>query len=231
MCDFGSPAQPARQVAPASVEYTSIQAAPMAAGVTRQAAPKAGAAVAQITRQKIDGLLFQNKRLFIAIDGRCAAGKTTLAAFLSGIYQCSVIPMDHFFLRKEQRTPGRLSEPGGNVDHERFLAEVLDQLRRGGDFSYRPYDCSQMGFGEAVCLPEKAVNIIEGSYSCHPSLFDFYDLRLFLTIKPEEQFRRILERNGPVRAEDFRNKWIPLEELYFSAFNIEGRCDLCVDCD
>lgn len=39
----------------------------------------------------------QNRSPFlIAIDGRCAAGKTTFAEKLSSIMECSVIHMDHF---------------------------------------------------------------------------------------------------------------------------------------
>ena len=42
----------------------------------------------------------QNRSPFlIAIDGRCAAGKTTFAEKLSSIMECSVIHMDHFFLK------------------------------------------------------------------------------------------------------------------------------------
>lgn len=79
--------------------------------------------------------------MLIAIDGRCAAGKTTFATHLQGLWDCNMFHMDDFFLRPSQRTPGRLREPGGNVDYERFLGEVLVPLRKGEPFSYCPYDC------------------------------------------------------------------------------------------
>ena len=44
------------------------------------------------------------KRLIIAIDGRCGAGKTTLAKQLENRMDCTVFHMDDFFLRPEQRT-------------------------------------------------------------------------------------------------------------------------------
>ena len=50
--------------------------------------------------------------------------------------------MDDFFLRPEQRTPERFSEPGGNVDRERFLSEVLLPLRQGEAVDYRRFDCA-----------------------------------------------------------------------------------------
>ena len=65
----------------------------------------------------------QNNLVLAAIDGRCASGKTTLAAQLQQQFDGSVIHMDHFFLRPHQRTPQRYQEPGGNVDRERFLEE------------------------------------------------------------------------------------------------------------
>ena len=63
--------------------------------------------------------------MLIAIDGRCAAGKTTLAALLKKEINCNIIHMDDFFLRREQRTLERMQEPGGNVDYERVLREVM----------------------------------------------------------------------------------------------------------
>ena len=93
--------------------------------------------------QAVQALPQSRQPLIVALDGRCASGKTTLAALLQQRTGCSVVHMDHFFLRPEQRTRERLEQPGGNVDYERFLAEVLEPLRAGKDCSYRPYDCKQ----------------------------------------------------------------------------------------
>ncbi|MGN0453507.1 MAG: uridine kinase [Ruminococcus sp.] len=170
----------------------------------------------------------QGKRkepLLIALDGRCASGKTTLALRLAEEINCNVIHMDHFFLRPEQRTKNRLSQPGGNVDYERFAEEVMKPLRQGQAFSYRVFDCKTMGFTDSIQVKPKAVTIVEGTYSCHPALWDYYDIRIFLSVDPKEQIRRIAGRNGEKAAATFRERWIPLEEQYFSAFDINGRCD------
>lgn len=172
----------------------------------------------------IDGRRKDNRPFLLAIDGRCAAGKTTLAAALKAHYGCTVIPMDHFFLRPEQRTAERLAQPGENIDHERFLEEVLRPLSRGVDFTYRPFDCSRMALGAPVAVSAGGLTVIEGSYSCHKNLWEHYDLRLFLTVPPEEQMRRLVIRNG-AGARMFREKWIPLEERYFASFDLEHRCD------
>lgn len=165
--------------------------------------------------------------LRIAIDGRCAAGKTSLAAYLKEQCDCNVIPMDHFFLRLEQRTAERLKQAGGNVDYERFLKEVLIPLYEGQTVSYRPFDCHRQEMGEPVLITPKAFHIVEGSYSCHPVLKDYYDLSVFLNVDAAEQLRRIRLRNGKNGVRMFQERWIPMEEHYFDACCIPEKCDLC----
>jgi len=167
--------------------------------------------------------------VLIAIDGRCASGKTTLAARLEELCGCAVVHMDEFFLRPEQRTLERYAEPGGNVDRERFLEEVLLPFGRGEPVAYRPFDCGTQSLREPVLLRKTPVTVVEGSYSCHPDLLEYYDLRVFLTVEPEEQQKRIVAREGEDYAQVFREKWIPLEERYFAAFEAEKRCELTFD--
>lgn len=164
--------------------------------------------------------------LLLAIDGRCAAGKTSLAAHLTGLCDCNVIHMDHFFLRPEQRTMERLQQADGNVDYERFLAEVLIPLHEGRTFSYRPFNCHKQEMGEPVLIIPKSLTIIEGSYSCHPALKSHYDLSVFLNVDATEQIRRICRRNGANGIQMFQEHWIPMEEHYFCSFHIQEECDL-----
>ncbi len=178
--------------------------------------------------EEIRKLHREKNELLIAIDGRCASGKTTLAEQLQKELSCSVIHMDHFFLRKEQRTQERLREPGGNVDYERFEKEVLEPVRAGRSFSYRPYDCHLQELSAPIQIEHNSVCIVEGSYACHPRLWGAYDFHIFLTVDPETQMRRILFRNKEEDAVIFRNKWIPLEESYFSYYHIMERCELCI---
>lgn len=166
--------------------------------------------------------------LLIAIDGRCASGKTTLAAGLQARYGWPVIHMDDFFLRPEQRSQARYDTPGENIDHERFLSEVLRPLLAGQAAVYRPFDCSAMELGAPVALPPAPIIVVEGSYSCHPALWPCYDLRVFLSVEPQEQLRRVSARNGAY-AEVFQHKWIPLEAAYFSAFHVAEHCEFAFE--
>ena len=154
------------------------------------------------------------------IEGR------TLAEYLAGLFKCNLFHMDDFYLNPEKRTAERLNEPGGNVDRERFLSEVLVPLSRDEDVFYKVYDCSVQGFKEPVKITPERVVITEGSYSCHPELVGYYDLHIFLSASPEVQMKRIINRNGEEAYECFKNKWIPLEEKYFDAFKIKEKCEL-----
>jgi len=175
---------------------------------------------------KIESIRQNKDFILIAIDGRCGSGKTTLAAALQERLKCHVVHMDHFFPRMEQRTAERLNEPGGNLDRERFLEEVILPIKAREAFSYCPYIPWEKRMGEAIQIEPCNVIIAEGSYSCHPELFDNYDLRIFLTVSESERLRRIEKRNGKEKLVEFQEKWIPMEEKYFSAFNVENRCDL-----
>lgn len=161
----------------------------------------------------------------IAIDGRCAAGKTTLAAWLAERLDGDVIHMDDFFLPIELRTVERREEPGGNVHYERFRAEVLPGLKERVPFSYQRFDCSRMELGRLIPVKNKGIVIVEGAYSCHPVLGDYMDRKVFMDIDRKLQEERILLRNGKDRLQDFREKWIPMEESYFTAFSIEEHTD------
>lgn len=180
--------------------------------------------------QEIRKIQSEKGRVLLAIDGRCASGKTTLATHLQKELHCSVIPMDHFFLRPQQRTKERLEEPGGNVDYERFLEEVSAKIVKGKNFSYRPFDCHTMSLSNEinVAIEESPIIIVEGSYCAHPRLWDFYDIHLFMTTEKETQMQRIRKRNGEEKAVVFRDKWIPLEEKYFAACQIETKCEFVI---
>lgn len=164
--------------------------------------------------------------LLVALDGRCAAGKTTIAAQMSQQYGWGVVHLDDFFLQPVQRTPQRMQEPGGNMDRERLIAEVLEPLHNGRQGSYRLFDCSTMDFAaKTVPLPQAEIILLEGSYSCHPDLWNYCALHAFVDVEPAEQLRRLAVRN-PQKLEAFKTRWIPKEETYFAHFGIPEQCEV-----
>lgn len=179
---------------------------------------------------KIDTLL-EHGRVIFAIDGGSGSGKTTLSNMLAQIYDCNVFHMDDFFLRQEQRTKERLSEVGGNVDWERFLAEVLVPLYKEENIDYVRFDCATFDLLPAKKMEPKKLNVIEGSYSMHPKLAEKYDFGVFLEISPKLQEERIRNRNSPELAERFFEEWIPKEQKYHEIMKVKERCDLCIKID
>lgn len=177
----------------------------------------------------IDQKMAAQDRVLLAIEGGAGSGKSTLASLLQQLYGCQVLHMDDFFLRPEQRTPERYATPGGNVDHERFAAEVLPGLRQGLPFRYRPFDCGTFTVADGYEVTPTPLTVVEGSYSLHPALGDYYDCAVFLQVTPEVQRRRILRRNTPEFAQRFFDTWIPLEQAYFAAMDPAGRCDLILE--
>jgi uridine kinase len=174
--------------------------------------------------KKIASCIEQDERVICAIDGPCASGKTTLGQRLHHIYGGNLIHMDDFFLQAPMRTPERLSQPGGNIDHERFYCEVLTPLVGNNAFSYRPYCCTEQKLGSAIHIKPHPINIIEGAYSLHPQLQSVYNIKVFLTVDDAVRLARLTERN-PALVNRFVREWIPLEKKYFCAYNIKEICD------
>ena len=177
----------------------------------------------------IDRKMAVGKPIIVALEGGSASGKTTLSEKLRAIYGCPVFHMDDFFLQPHQRTVERLATPGGNVDHERFLADVLLPCRNEKTVHYRRWDCQTQSLQPPVDVPPTPLTIVEGAYSCHPALREHYDLTVYLSISPTLQRRRVEQRNTPDFQQRFFDTWIPLEQRYFEAFDIPGHCDLILE--
>ena len=177
---------------------------------------------------RIDALLAREGAAVVAIDGSCTAGKTTLAGRLAQKYDCNLIHMDDFFLRPEQRTAQRFAEIGGNVDYERFRKEILENLRTGKTFFYRPYDCSTGSLKAPVEVQPKKLTVVEGTYSQHPYFGHAYDLRIYLQVSEQLRAQRILARPAFLHKRFFE-EWIPMEQQYFRTFAIGEKSDLSLN--
>ena len=176
----------------------------------------------------INNLLDNSKKdvIWVAIDGPCASGKSSLGNFLNDNFICNVFHMYDFFLPPEMKTAERLAEVGGNVDYERFGKEIINNVMAEHNFTFNVYDCQNRSFFETGKVFHKRLNIVEGSYSMHPSLINVYDYKIFLDVNSEKQKQRILARSNEKKLERFVNEWIPLENRYFDETNLRSRCDV-----
>ena len=177
--------------------------------------------------ERIRGLMALHLPCLVAIDGPCGSGKSSLAGALHDRFPDSlVIHVDDFFLQPHQRTPARMLEPGGNLDRERLIEEVLLPLQTGQYRGHRRFNCQTRQMEQVAGSPRPLV-ILEGSYSHHPALRPFYHLTVFLDVDEKEQLRR-LELRNPAALPQFIARWIPLENAYFQHFGIRDRADLLI---
>ena len=181
-----------------------------------------------IVCNEIDKLLQTKEKIIIAIEGRSAAGKSSLASLLKDKYDCNLFHMDDFFLPAKEKTEERLKQPGGNVDYIRFKEDVMDKLMEDQPFTYEIFDCKVQALTEKRTVIPKKLNIIEGAYSMHPILIENYDLKIFLDIDDDSQKERILLRNGKDMYKKFVNQWIPLEDEYIRKLGIKGKADIVI---
>lgn len=180
---------------------------------------------------RIERLLAETGRALAVLDGPCGSGKSMLADALAALYHTRPIRMDDFFLPPAMRTEERLMQPGGNVHYERFRDEMLAGLMRGGDVSYRRYDCQSGAWLERVHRAAP-VAVIEGSYSHHPAFAEAYAaldaLRIFVYTAEEERIKRLREREGE-RFFTFQTRWMPLEKSYIEAYDIKSGADIALE--
>lgn len=139
-----------------------------------------------------------------------------LSTWMTSIFP---LPSGH---RREWRSPAETWTLSG------CFSEVLLPLKSGAEALYRPYNCHADYFLPTQTLSAAIPTVIEGSYSCHPLLREYYNLRVFLDISPELQAKRLMARN-PAAFEAFQTMWIPREEAYFTACRVREHCDLVLN--
>lgn len=169
------------------------------------------------------------------IDGKCGSGKTTLSERLGERYGCNVFHIDDFYLPIVMQTPEIMKEPGGNINYDRFIAEIMVPLTADNAVVYRPFLCMEQEYDSVVSLKKTGVNVIEGTYACHPVLREIYAkltdwevITLFMDIDDRNQRDRVRGRVGELRFKLFEDKWIPRERDYFSAYSVREYCDYSI---
>jgi len=170
--------------------------------------------------QRIIQQIRMHKHPLVTIDGPCASGKTTLAAQMAELLTAAVVHTDDYMIPHAQKTAERLAIPGGNCDAERLFTEIVKPWKNGQPVRYSRYDCMKDCLLPEETLPENDILILEGSYSNLPMIRQAADVRLFLDISREAQEERLQKRESPESLKRFHDRWIPLEEAYFAAYDL-----------
>lgn len=182
--------------------------------------------IKQILKQ-ISDLLAKKERVIVAIDGYSNSGKTTLASRIAESFEdCIVIHMDDFYLPKNSVKKNSIYD--GSIDYDRLKTEVINNLYNS-EFEYRIFSCEKQDYIEKVDVKNLRLIVVEGAYSLHPSLGNYYDLSIFIEIDKETQIERLKKRNKD-NFDDFLNKWFVLEENYFSFYHIKNYASIVINC-
>lgn len=168
----------------------------------------------------------QPSQSIIALEGRCASGKTTLCQTLGEEY--TVLHMDDFFLPMVRKTKERLNEIGGNIDYE-LVRKSLIQIRSAYQnhqtkVTLQFFCCSTQTYTtQEIELKDKVV--IEGVYAFHPYFRAQIDRFMYLEVDPKTQLARIKQRK---RALDYLHVWMPLEENYYQHIDVYAISDILI---
>ncbi len=168
---------------------------------------------------------FDSDRKIIAIDGRCASGKTTLAGLISQEFLCPVIHTDDFFMPISKQGENREEIFCGNLDYVRLKKEITTPLSEGVDIKYHKFCCRSQQYSDEILINKPQMIIIEGAYSTHPIFDKYFDISIFADVQKDEQKQRLIAREGKIKYTMFENRWIPLEEAYIKQHTPDKKAD------
>lgn len=150
----------------------------------------------------------------IGIDGPGASGKSTLATGLvEALPEAILVEGDDFY--RPESDPNRCEiEIAGLFDLPRLACQVLIPHTEGRDLHYRRYDWGAGTLGEWATGTCAAPLIVEGVYSTHQTLRDFYDLRVWVTAPRATRLSRGIDRDGEEAGSKWVDVWMPAEDRY-----------------
>lgn len=178
----------------------------------------------------IDRAATRGLPVFVAVDGRSGAGKSTFAAALAAATDASLIEGDAFYaggMELRNDTPEQRAQ--ACIDRPK-LRGVLEHLRSGRATTFRPFDWDAFdgSLSGPTCTVEPGkVIIIEGVYSCHPDFADLLDIRILLTATDPVREKRLLEREGSIGP--WERQWHEAEVWYFANVAIADHFDLIIE--
>lgn len=163
----------------------------------------------------------------ISIDGPCGGGKTTLATCVEKEFGLNILHMDDFYLPFDKRNKNWMNIVAGHMDFERLIKNVLEPYKSSKSTNYISYDCHSDNYLQEIPIDLNKILIIEGSYTSHPILDKYVDLKIFVDVDKDEQVKRLTNRNPDV-VDKFLAMWVPFENKYFESYKIKENSDLIV---
>lgn len=185
------------------------------------------------------------RALLVAIDGYGGSGKSTFTALVhgalrsAGVTGVTTVAADGFVmnLREEDWFPIS-SMPGKRapyrIDVERLRRELLEPLRRGESAQFVHRDWWDAEKAAVRTVHSRGIVLVEGTYTLHGRLREFYDERIFLECPKELALERALARDIPPGGDSmgeltWREVHSPAEAAYISEQEPRAAAHVVVD--
>jgi uridine kinase len=157
--------------------------------------------------------------VLVALDGRSATGKSTVAGLVGHRMGALVIDSDDFYRGGTDAYWDAMTAAQKMdlvIDWERQRA-VLERLHRREVATWRPYDwdADDGSLAAEVTGGPAEVVILEGAYSARPELADLLSLRVVLQLPRAIRRERLLQREGERYRAEWEARWGAAEDLYF----------------
>ena len=181
----------------------------------------------------------------IGINGIDASGKTFFAAslceYLDG-FGCKtvVINLDDFLNEKKVRYKDGDTAAGyiKNAFNLEFLErEILKPLSDNGrlnkKLSLLNLSTDKYENMKEFKIDNDAIVLIEGVLLFREPVDKYLDMRIYLDISHDEMMRRVVERDVPLFGSEvekrYRDKYIPVQEIYLKEYDPVNSSDLVID--
>jgi len=146
-----------------------------------------------------------DKLTIIAVEGRCASGKSTITNKLKNV---TIIHADDFFSKTDL------------LDFDSLNA-VLSKIKMNQKLEYTTYNCMTNTYHTKIIDMVEPVVIVEGVYSYHQKIRHNFHKLVYIETTKELQMKYLKERTKDIKLYNkFISLWIPREEEYFNNNNL-----------
>jgi uridine kinase len=155
---------------------------------------------------------------WVGVDGKGAAGKTTLAVRVAEALTDAVVVHVDDFARPSVAT----------WERDRFVAQVLLPLAAGRPARYERWDWGRDSSAGWTEVPAGVPVVVEGVSSTDVRLGVAWDVTLWVEAPSEVRLARALARDGEAMREQWVERWMPAEDAYEAAQRPQDRVDAVV---
>jgi uridine kinase len=189
----------------------------------------------------------EDRPLTVAIDGRCAAGKSVLADELGALisargFQILRPSMDGFHHPQERRYRQSEYSAQGYYEDAFNYEQVVENLLKPLSGSAFPVLCREACFDYRLDVPldapplsanARTILLFEGLFLFRRELNPYWDLRVLVDVDPETSISRALVRDTTsptaIVRRKYEDRYEPAWQIYLNAEHPESKADVIVD--